>query len=233
MDYTDYWKDSWETREKRDYYHRLYQDVKQRLVISPGAKVLDVGGGDGHFMHYLGVREADILDISDSGLQVAAAHGYRPIKGDLQKPFQVVENSYDAAFCFEVFEHLHHPEVTVAETFKALKPGGVLYVGQPNMRADGVHHVRRFYKKDTVALLETAGFAVEWIDYVPGFIVREAIWDDIRRTSSWFRKMKQGVALCISLLPRIVLRYLAQKIPDRFCLIFVIKAGKKTGSKTP
>lgn len=227
MDYTDYWKDSWEARQNRGYYDRLYRDVKYRLAVAPGDRVLDVGGGDGHFLHYLGIREADILDISDSGLEVASAHGYRGIKGDLQKPFPVEPGSYDAAFCFEVLEHLQHPEVTASETRKALKPGGVFYIGQPNMRADGVHHVRRFYKKDITELIEKAGFYIEWIDYVPGFIVREAILDDIKKTSSGFRKLKQSVALLISLLPRKFLCFLARRVPDRFCLVFVIKAIKK------
>jgi SAM-dependent methyltransferase len=228
MDYTDYWKDNWESRERRGYYDRLYRDVKDRLTVPVGAKVLDVGGGDGHLMHYFGIKDAEILDISDSGIESARSRGYCAFKGDLQKPFPLMADSYDVAFCFEVLEHLHAPEIPISETFKVLKPGGVLYVGQPNMRADGVHHVRRFYKKDIVDLLTQFGFAIEWIDYVPGFIVREAIADDIKRSSSWFRKIKQTVALGISLFPRGVLGFLARLIPDRFCLIFVIRAVKKT-----
>lgn len=228
MDYKDYWDGGWESREKSGYYQRLYQDVKPRLTVSPNAKVLDVGGGDGHLMHYLRIEKAHLLDISDSGLQTAAAHGLTPFKADLQKPFPVREASYDAAFCFEVLEHLHFPEVTVKEIFKALKEEGVLYVGQPNMRADGVHHVRRFYKNDILAILRQNGFRIEWLDYVPGFIVRSAIWDDIKKSSSWFRKIKQSFALLISLLPRRALYFLAQWFPDKFCLVFMIKATKPT-----
>ena len=227
MDYTDYWQGAWENRDERNYYDKLYRDIKHRLVIPAGSKILDVGGGDGHFMHYMGIKGAAILDISDSGLETAASHGFIPIKADLEKPFPIPQNSYDVAFCFEVFEHLRLAEVTAVETCKALKPGGVLYVGQPNMRADGVHHVRRFYKQDVINIVEQNGFKIEWMDYVPGFIVREAIWDDIVRTPSWFRKLKQSVALGISLLPRKVLYRLATLIPDRFCLIFVVKAVKQ------
>lgn len=226
MDYSDYWEGSWENREKRNYYQRLYKDVRERLVVPPGSKVLDVGGGDGHFLYFLGCKKATVIDISDSGLRSVASHGFLPLKADLQKPFPVDPASYDVAFCFEVLEHLYFPEVTVSETFKALKPGGILYVGQPNMRADGVHHVRRFYKNDISNLLEKNGFVIDWIDYVPGFIVREAIWDDIKRTPSRLRKIKQTLALGLSLLPRKVLYFLAKLIPNRFCLIFVIKAMK-------
>lgn len=229
MDYSGYWNDQWKCREERAYYHNLYRGMRHKLTVPNGARVLDVGGGDGHLMHYLGIRQADVLDISDSGLRVAAGHGYHPIKGDLEKPFPVSPGSYDAAFCFEVLEHLNHPEVTVSETCKALKPGAVFFVGQPNMRADGVHHLRRFYKSDITELLEQSGFGIEWIDYVPGFIVRESILDDIRQTPSWFRKIKQTGALLLSLLPRPVLYGLARLLPNRFCLVFVIRAFKKAG----
>lgn len=228
MDYEDYWENAWEAREQRRYYQKLYQDVRKRLGVPPGSKILDVGGGDGHLMHFLGIREAEILDISSSGLAVAKSKGFKTVPGDLEKKFPFPDSVYDVAFCFEVLEHLRFPEVPVSETYRVLKNGGILYVGQPNMRADGVHHVRRFYKKDIVDLLTRYGFTIEWIDYVPGFIMRDAIWHDIRKTASWFRKIKQTLALGLSHLPRPILYQFARWIPDRFCLIFVVKAVKKT-----
>lgn len=147
MDYADYWEGSWEAREKRRYYQRLYDPLRHRLVVPEDAKVLDIGGGDGHLMYYLNVKKADILDISDSGIDIARSKGYCTIKGDIENPFPTPANTYDAAFCFEVFEHVHKAEVAASEALKTLRPGSVFYVGQPNMRADGVHHVRRFYKK--------------------------------------------------------------------------------------
>jgi len=225
-DYTNYWEEEWAKREARHYYEKLYGQLKHRLTVAPHARILDVGGGDGHLMHFLNIKNADIIDISDSGLAKAATCGFGTIKADIQKRFPISPCSYDVCFCFEVLEHLHFPEITIAETFKALKADGILYVGQPNMRADGVHHVRRYYHEDIERELKQAGFVIEWCDYVPGFIMRDSIWDDIRKSRSLFRKIKQSIALLISLLPRSVLYGLARMIPNRFCLIFVIKARK-------
>ena len=228
MDYSNYWKgENWETREKRRYYQKLYDQIKHRLAVNPGSKIIDIGGGDGHLMHYLGLPNVDLIDISDSGLNIARSKGLNAISANIQSEFPIKNNSYDTAFCFEVFEHLEHPEITASEIMRILKPNGTLFVGQPNMRADGTHHLRRFYKKDIMRLLKESGFIIEWIDYVPGFIMRDAIIDDILKTPSIFRKIKQPVALGISLLPRKILYLLARTVPDRFCLIFIIKAVKK------
>lgn len=229
MNYSDYWSsENWEKRETRKYYKKLYDSIKRRLIVPLGSKILDIGGGDGHLMHYLGLKEVDIIDISDSGLEIAQNLGFKIIKADIQKSFPIKSATYDVAFCFEVLEHLYFPEITISEIYKALKSNGFLYLGQPNMKADGVHHIRRFYKKDIEELLLKNGFKIEWMDYVPGFIMRDAIVDDIKKTPSILRKIKQVLALAISLLPRNVLYKLAQAIPDRFCLIFVIKACKNT-----
>lgn len=229
MDYKDYWENGvWENREKRKYYKRLYWRVKDKIVVPKNTKVLDVGGGNGQLMFFLGIENnVDIIDVSDSGLECAKKAGFNFIKADIQKIFPVKNNSYDNAFCFEVLEHLHAPEITTSEISRILKPGGMLYVGQPNMRADGVHHVRRFYKKDIINLLQKCGFEIEWIDYVPAFTMREAIVDDIVKTKSVTRKIKQCVAYILSFLPERARYLMARCVPNRFALLFIIKAKKR------
>lgn len=224
--YKDYWVNSAEAREKRAYYSRLYGRLMPKLKIEKGVKVLDVAGGDGQFLRYMGIEHADILDISSSGLEIAKKSGFGCIQGDIEKRFPIAEESYDVALCFEVLEHLHRPNKTIVEVHNILKPGGVLYVGQPNMRADGVYHVRRYYKKDLVDDLDKAGFKIEWMDYVPAYSMPEAILSDIRKNPSWVRKAIQCVNLTLSLLPYGVRYFLAKAVPDRFALILVAKAVK-------
>ena len=69
--YKDYWVGAEEERGKRLYYQRLYQKIRPKILVDSHWKVLDVAGGNGQFMQYLGIRNADILDISQSGLEVA------------------------------------------------------------------------------------------------------------------------------------------------------------------
>jgi len=225
--YKDYWTGSKDHREKRRYYERLYSHVVSKIRIEDNSKVLDVAGGNGQNSIFLKLSQADILDISDSGLSQAEQYGFRPIKGDVQKRFPVEPESYDTALCFEVLEHLHYPNKTLAEINNVLKPGGVLYVGQPNMRPDGKIHVRRYYLQELVSDLNKCGFSIEWIDYVPAYTMPEAIWHDIRTNRSWLRKCIQCVNLTLSLLPWAIRYKMAQMVPNRFALIFVIKAIKK------
>jgi SAM-dependent methyltransferase len=226
--YKEYWAGQAAERERRAYYERLYRRVRSRIEIKDSWRVLDVAGGNGQFMRYLGVKQADILDISESGLDEARKSGYRTLVGDIEKRFPVQEESYDAAFCFEVLEHLHCPNKTLAEIHNALKPTGVLYLGQPNMRVDGVYHVRRYYLGDLLDDLDKAGFAPLWIDYVPAYSMPEAILSDIRRNPSWIRKTIQCVNMLLSLLPEQVRYRMAKIVPDRFALLFVVKAVKKS-----
>ncbi|MFA5008173.1 MAG: class I SAM-dependent methyltransferase [Candidatus Omnitrophota bacterium] len=225
--YKDYWVNTWQARDKRQYYQKLYDKVKHRIVVPDNAKLLDVGGGNGHFLFYLGTKNADIIDISDSGVEVAGSVGFGTINADIEKPFPIESESYDVAFCFEVLEHLKSPQTTLSETNRVLKPGGILYVGQPNMPADGVHHVRRYYLKDITSELKSANFSIEWIDFVPAFTMRDAILDDISKTKSLFRKFKQSIALLLSFFPRRIRYLMAKLVPNRFALLFIVKAVKQ------
>lgn len=225
--YKDYWVGVEGERSKRQYYDRLYAKIMPKIHVPAGARVLDVAGGNGQFMKYLGLQGVDLLDISESGLEAARASGFRPVLGDVEKRFPMPEETYDTAFCFEVLEHLYRPNKTLAEIHNVLKTGGVLYVGQPNMRADGVHHVRRYYPKDILSDLEKTGFHVEWVDYVPAYSMRDSILDDIRRNPSWKRKLIQCVNLGLSSLPWGLRYRLAHGLPSRFALLCVVKAVKK------
>lgn len=225
--YKEYWVGAEAARGKRQYYERLYTRLLSKLRVASDTKVLDVAGGNGQFMKFLGASQAEILDISESGIAAAQANGFKAWQGDIEKRFPMAEQSYDAVFLFEVLEHLHRPGKTLAEIHNVLKANGALYVGQPNMRADGVHHVRRYYLKPLLSDLEKAGFQAQWIDFIPAYSMREAILSDIRRNKSWVRKAIQCVNLLFSFLPYAVRYKMAQWVPDRFALFFVIKAGKK------
>lgn len=225
--YKDYWVGADEERSKRRYYERLYSRVRDRLAVRPEWRVLDVAGGNGHLMRYLGIPKADIIDISESGLEAAKKAGFGAVRGNVEARFPVPESSYDAVFCFEVLEHLHSPNRTLVEINHVLKPGGTLYVGQPNMPADGVYHVRRYTLKPLLDDLDKAGFRAEWVDAVPAYSMRDSILSDIRKNRSWARKIIQCVNLALSFLPWAVRYRLARWVPDRFALILVVKAVKK------
>jgi 2-polyprenyl-3-methyl-5-hydroxy-6-metoxy-1,4-benzoquinol methylase len=54
------------------------------------------------------------------------------IVGDVQT-YLLPPASYDAITCFDVLEHLPHPEQALANLARALRPGGTLHIGIPNL----------------------------------------------------------------------------------------------------
>ncbi len=105
-----------------------------RMRLSPGRRLLDIGSAKGVF-----------LDIAQkSGWE---ATGVEPSRGDSSYAKQVFGldvftgtleeaglpgNHFDVATMWDVIEHLRNPAMTIAETFRVLKPGGLIYVLTPN-----------------------------------------------------------------------------------------------------
>ena len=224
--YKDYWLGAQENRAKRCYYERLFGKLKDKIKGEIKGKVIDVGGGDGEFLQYLGISKADIVDVSESGISTAVKSGYGGILADIENRFPIRQASYDTAVCFEVLEHLRRPNKTLAEIHNILGEGGVLMIGQPNMRPDGVYHLRRYYLNDLLDSLDKTGFKVIWIDYVPAYSMRDAIVSDIINNPSLARRAIQCVNFLLSLLPYGFRYGMARLIPNRFALMFVAKAVK-------
>ena len=57
------------------------------------------------------------------------------MEADVEKPFVVDEQGYDAVLLLHVLEHLFDPEATLRHVSKALRPGGLLIGGSPTMPA--------------------------------------------------------------------------------------------------
>lgn len=225
--YKNYWTQDVSVREKRQYYQKLYQHLYSKLKPAEDNRILDVAGGNGQFLHYLDIRKADVIDISESGLSVAKKFGYHTIFANIEERFPIPSQNYDVVFCCEVLEHLHFPNKTLSEINNTLKANGVLFLCQPNMKPDGVHHVRRYKLNELKNDLKKTGFDIEWIDYTPAYSVREAIVHDIFSNPSLFRRGVQLINLTLSFLPFKIRYELARICPDRFALLFVIKARKR------
>lgn len=101
--------------------------------LPSGSKVLDIGCGRGVMLRAL-------LDLGHEahGVEIApeAASGADPraqirIAPELTKA-DYEENSFDAVIMWHVLEHLPHPEQTLAEIRRILRPGGRLILAVPN-----------------------------------------------------------------------------------------------------
>ncbi len=187
MSVRTYYETYWQERADRprndviEPLRRLFE-----AEISPSAKLLDAGCGDGwpngvwlteHATDYTGVdiSEAGIANATQAGLNVQL------IEDASELPFP--DNTFDVVVCVEVMEHLFAPLDAAREMWRVLKPGGKLIATVPNIaywrrRADMAvlgrwnpvgdlrstkepwrdPHIRFFAKRNFAAMLQADGF---------------------------------------------------------------------------
>lgn len=222
FDYENYYRNYWEImsfekKVENRYFEKLYDRIKDKLKVDPGCTaIIDVGGGDGGFSYYMGLRGDDvtIFDISDSGLKFAKESlGFnKVIKGNVLDLQPIADSSYDFAYCMEVAEHLDNPNLMFQNINRILKPGGKLIVAVPNEKIDGVHHKKRWKTKELVQDLEKAGFELEWMDNNPRF----------------YHPHPNPIANFLhKFLPTSVKFWLCRTMPDIFAAMQIVKVVKK------
>ena len=104
---------------------------------------LDIGCGDGLFMHALRARfeaaghETDMwgVDYSDYKTSRAASAGLQVKQCDLDQGLPFDDGSFDLVYAAELIEHLFNPDLLLEECRRVLRPGGRLLVTTPNLQA--------------------------------------------------------------------------------------------------
>jgi SAM-dependent methyltransferase len=176
----------------------------KRYAAAP--KLLDVGAGNGYFVHLARTEFgllADGLEISAAEADYArATFGIDLIRGDLAG----VRDRYDLVTSFNVLEHVKEPVALLQSMTERLAPGGLLVITTPNptcihRRLRGLnkwnmvcppHHINLFTRTALEELLSRAGFdvleystlstyinAVRKID-TPGLVLRRAAFQALK-----------------------------------------------------
>jgi 2-polyprenyl-3-methyl-5-hydroxy-6-metoxy-1,4-benzoquinol methylase len=98
-----------------------------------GRKLLDVGCGQGQFVHTAIKQgwDASGIDLSQSAIAICKTVG---VPCEIEDFFSanLKPNSYDLLTLFEVIEHVPNPGKFIDRTYDLLKPGGILYLTTPN-----------------------------------------------------------------------------------------------------
>lgn len=127
-----------------------------RALIAEHARgrVLDVGCGHMPFR-----AAAEAAASSYEGFDVEARMPGVTHFGDAQRMTGIPDSSYDTTLCFEVLEHLPHPERAVQEMARVLRPGGVALISVPHLSRlhEEPHDYFRFTRHGLRVLLEEAG----------------------------------------------------------------------------
>ena len=143
-----------------------------RRFAARGGTVLDLGCGTGVVLGELGETGPAVgLDMSPLALGFCRQRGLNGlVLGDGQcLPF--AQNSFDGLIGLDIFEHIPDDELAFRESFRVLKPGGVLVLSVPAfMSLWGPHdialmHFRRYRLREAVSRLRKAGFRIEKASY--------------------------------------------------------------------
>ena len=118
-------------------YKRLDFIVGQvQKNVKPGAKILDIGCGNGNLSIALGSLGYNVkgIDVDETSVQTAQKNNPFPnvefAVADANK-FSI-SDEYDLIICTEVLEHLQTPKELVESSYRILKPGGTMIVTVPN-----------------------------------------------------------------------------------------------------
>lgn len=108
-------------------------------------KILDIGCGNGRFLHLLGQKgDFELLGSELPGKAASRAQAYSEIKLSTTGHFHEAANeaSLDAVSMVHVIEHLAEPNAILEKIHKALKPGGYFFVSFPNIRSQQARKFR-------------------------------------------------------------------------------------------
>jgi 2-polyprenyl-3-methyl-5-hydroxy-6-metoxy-1,4-benzoquinol methylase len=104
----------------------------------PGARVLDVGCGNGAFLERARQAgwQASGVDIDPVVVAQAKAKGLDVLEGGIEQRADGV-GSYDAVTMSHVIEHVHRPVETLRLANDLLVGGGLLWIETPNIESPG------------------------------------------------------------------------------------------------
>ena len=155
------------TRIKADFHVRHLPAPAQ-----PGLRLLDMGCGNGDFVAIardLGF-DAVGLELDPVASEIGRAAGLDIVTG-LQPRDAASRGPFDHVLFSHVLEHLHDPAKALRETFDLLRPGGRVWISQPNPASLGLarfgadwrgletpRHLTLMMARTLQGLLEATGF---------------------------------------------------------------------------
>lgn len=162
--------------EKGIDFFRRGRSRKVRRLVSPPARVLDIGCGNGRFLGYLIEKGYEGWGIELPGRAAERAKRVKGLQlkvGSLE-PNDFPDNHFDVITLWHVLEHLPGPRETLETIRRILRPGGFLLISMPNIQSwqarlfrgrwfhlDPPRHLFFLGPRDLTAQLAPFGFRVQ------------------------------------------------------------------------
>ncbi|QEW22228.1 Tellurite methyltransferase [Marinibacterium anthonyi] len=160
---------------KAEDYARMVEGVRDTsedkfmAEMTPGGTILDLGCGPGHAAKAMAAAGFVVTAVDGSAEMVRLASKIDGITARQARFDEIDEvDAYDGIWAS--FSLLHAPRADfpahLAALKRAMRPGGLLFLGMKIGDGEKVDSLGRFYsyysEEDLVTLLEEAGFAVTW-----------------------------------------------------------------------
>jgi len=184
MDYREKFFEKYvSSHTNRVYGTRAVEDLENQFPVwqsyfgyllpqDKNSLILDVGAGNGDFVHWLrakGYEHSEGIDVSEEQVRLAERLGIRGIiRADLFAFLRDKPNRYDVIVARDVFEHFTKDEaIEAAELiYSFLKPAGRLIIQTVNaenllwgrLRHGDFTHELAFTKESSCQLLSVSGF---------------------------------------------------------------------------
>lgn len=147
-----------------------------------GSKVLDIGCGYGALCSILLDYKAIVTGIEVDTKKLQKASEFLKDKKNIKllavpdEKLPFVDSWFDVVFLFDVIEHIDHPEITIRECERVLKPGGILYVEFTPYYSITGHHLYDFAKWPIHILPKEKIKQIVYAKKVKGFLTHDDYW---------------------------------------------------------
>ena len=144
--------------------------------LPPGARVLELGSGAGHFVRHALARGWEVHAVEPAG-QPAERLAREPrvrVHREPAEAMRVEPGCFDGVFAWMVVEHLENPVAVLKRVAVALRPGGYFVFSVPNAGSwefavfrerwyglDVPRHLWHFTPRSLARLLAESGLALE------------------------------------------------------------------------
>jgi SAM-dependent methyltransferase len=166
---------AFDSRDEARLASRTYGRLLRRIIprLPDKLRAVDVGTGDGVFLRELlaaGFREVVGIEPSAAPIAAAAAEIRPLIRHDIFRPDLFPADSLSLITCFQTIEHLADPLAFCRDAWRALKPGGALFLIGHNRKALSarllgrkspifdIEHLQLFSPASVRCLLTASGF---------------------------------------------------------------------------
>jgi 2-polyprenyl-3-methyl-5-hydroxy-6-metoxy-1,4-benzoquinol methylase len=188
------------------FQHRNTCILAAAGAFPPDGAVFDVGGGNG--VVSLALRRAGIevvlVEPGPEGARNARARGIENVICCTLEDAEVRPRALPAVGLFDVVEHVDDDVGFMREIAQLLMPGGRAYLTCPaykflwSVEDEYARHCRRYTRRSLAAMLQSAGFSLEYCTYVfsllpvPIFLLRTIpSWLGLRTVASRHQEARE------------------------------------------